>query len=310
MTRALPPLTALRAFEAFARAGSMTRAAQDLAITHGAVSRQVRALELRMGVRLVVGPRRDLRLTEAGQRLAAALSSAFDMIAAALPGAALDRELVVSCYGTFAMKWLIPRLPGFLDQQPGLRVRILESYAPVDFGLGYQAAIRSIEGRPAGDWRYTAFMPNHVGLVMSAELLAEQGGDLQRVLALPRLHCASFLAGWSEWGRQAGIALPPSPMDREFEHNSHMLEAAAAGLGVGVTTWSFAEPEVLRGRLAAPFGFVTIPARYLYLRPRLAENPAAEAFGLWLRAEGARAPPPPGLTLPKAGRVDTGMGAA
>src|SRR5262249_3310870 len=155
---ALPSLTGLQSFEAFARLGGMTAAAAELNVTHGAVSRQVRALEARLGVAMVVGPRHDLRLTEAGQRLATALTSAFDQVAAALPGAGPDQELVLSCLGTLAMKWLIPRLPRFLDQHPGLRVRIVESYAPVDFSAGVHAAIRIHAGRAPEGLKVRPFM--------------------------------------------------------------------------------------------------------------------------------------------------------
>ncbi len=118
--RQLPPLNALRAFEAFGRHGRMTLAAEELCVTHGAVSRQIRQLEEHLGVALTEGPRSRLRMTEAGLKLAQALTPAFDQIAAASPRRAPDgpRPLVVSCLPTFAMKWLIPRLPGFQAGHP------------------------------------------------------------------------------------------------------------------------------------------------------------------------------------------------
>lgn len=292
--RPLPSLTGLRAFEAFARLGSMTAAGAELCITHGAVSRQVHALEAQLGVRLVAGPRHELRLTEAGRTLAGALTPALDMIAGGLPGAGPDTELVISCLGTFAMKWLIPRLPRFLERQPGVRVRIVESHSAADFSQGgLHAAIR-IERDPTPEGvRATPFMAHHHGPVLAPELLAEVGGDLQRVLALPRLHSETFREAWEAWAGHSGVALPPVATDREFEHNSYMLEAAAAGLGVAVTAWAFAAPDIERGRLVAPFGFAPVKDRYLFLRPRLAENPVAEAFGAWLKDEAARSPAPP-----------------
>jgi DNA-binding transcriptional LysR family regulator len=295
MSRApLPSLTGLRAFEAFARHGSMTAAASELGITHGAVSRQVRALQARLGVRLVVGPRHDLRLTEAGRTLAGALSPAFDMIAAALPGAGAEQELVVSCLGTLAMKWLIPRLAAFHEQHPAVRVRIVESHAPVDFSQGgLHAAIRIEDGKPPEGVRVTPFMRHFHGPVLAPRLLEETRGDLAAILGLPRLHTETRRPAWDEWAARAGVALPPASLDRTFEHNSYMLEAAAAGLGVAIAPWAFAAEDVLRGRLAAPFGFEPVPGRFLYLRPRIADNPAAEAFGAWLQSEGPRSPEPP-----------------
>ena len=299
--RALPSLTGLQSFEAFARLGGMTAAAQELHVTHGAVSRQVRTLENRLGVALVVGPRHDLKLTEAGQCLALALTSAFDQIAAALPGAGPDQELVVSCLGTLAMKWLIPRLPRFLDQHPGLRVRILESYAAVDFSAGVHAAIRIHDGRAPEGIRVRPFMAHHHGPVLAPDLWAACDGDVARLLALPRLHSESFRPAWREWAARVGLDLTDAREDREFEHNSYMLEAAAAGLGVAVAPWAFAASDVERGRLVAPLGFAPVEARYALLHPAHAQNPLADALAEWLRREGAAtSPPPPPDVVPKA----------
>jgi LysR family glycine cleavage system transcriptional activator len=293
--RRLPPLTSLRAFEAFARSGSMTLAADELCVTHGAVSRQVRGLEDQLGARLVEGPKHALRLTLAGRELAAGLSSAFDLIAAALPGAGPVEELSVSCLGTLAMKWLIPRLPDFLDAHPGLRVRIVESHGPVDFAAGdLHAAIRVVELDARTGAEATPFMAHYHGPVLSPELLASVGGDLQAVLRLPRLNSETFRPAWASWAARAGVApLPPAPTEREFEHNSYMLEAAAAGLGVAVTPWAFAMADIERGRLVAPFGFEPVEARFVYLRPLRSRNPAAAAFGEWLKQQGASSAPPP-----------------
>lgn len=294
MRRPLPPLTGLRSFEAFARTGSMTRAAAELNITHGAVSRQVRALEARLGASLVVGARHELQLTDAGGCLAAALTAAFDQIAAALPGGETERELVISCLGTLAMKWLIPRLPGFLDRRPDIRVRIVESHAPADFSQGgVQAAIRIMSERPPEGVRAIPFMAHHHGPVLSPERWRACGGDREAALRLPRLHAETFRPAWTEWAKRAGVALPASPDDREFEHNSYMLEAAAAGLGIAIAPWAFAAPDVEAGRLVAPFGFAPVEARYVLLHPAQTRNGAVEAFADWLREQGAATPRPP-----------------
>jgi len=296
--RALPPLNGLRAFEAYARLGSMIAAAEALGVTHGAVSRQVRGLELQLGARLLAGPKHALTLTEAGRELASALTPAFDLIAAALPGAGPAEELVVSCLGTLAMKWLIPRLPAFLDAHPGLRVRILESHAPVDFGAGgLHAAIRVLTPKAASAYRATPIMALHHGPVLSPALLAETGADPERLLRLPRLRSETFHPAWDLWAAGQDVTLPPGVTEREFEHNSYMLEAAAAGLGVAVTPWPFAQADIERGRLVAPFGFQVLPERFVYLRPPYGEHPAAEAFGDWLAREGRRNARPPAATL-------------
>jgi DNA-binding transcriptional LysR family regulator len=174
-----------------------------------------------------------------------------------------------------------------------VRVRIVESHAPVDFSQGgLHAAIRIHDGSRT-DHRVTRFMAHFHGPVVSPALL--EGLDMDRMLALPRLRSETFRQAWGDWAARAGVALPPSPLDREFEHNSYMLEAAAAGLGVAITPWAFACDDIARGRLAAPFGFTPLDERYFYayLRPRLGDNPLAAAFGDWLKQEGAATPPPP-----------------
>lgn len=301
MSRApLPSLKGLRAFEAFARTGSMTRAAEELLVTHGAVSRQVKALEQQLGARLVTGPRHRLTLTAAGRQLALSLGAAFDMIAAALPGAEDTQELVVSCIGALAMKWLIPRLPRFVEAHPSVRVRIVESHEPVDFSQGgLHAAIRLQRGPPDPGVRALAFLDHAYGPVLSPALFEQTGRDVAKVLDLPRLHAETFPTGWSQWAKDARVSLPPTPPERAFEHNSYMLEAAAAGLGVAITARAFAQDDIARGRLVAPWGFTSMATRFTYLRPALANNPAATAFGAWLREEGRRGPAPPSHLRPE-----------
>lgn len=297
--RPIPSLIGLRAFEAFGRTGSMTAAAAELHVTHGAVSRQVRALEALLGVRLVVGPRHQLRLTGAGERLVRATSSAFDLIATALPGASEETQIVLSCLGTLAMKWLIPRLPDFLGSHPGLRVRIVESHAPVDFSDGgLHAAIRVLSGRAPPDLKASSFMAHYHGPVLSPAVWADCHGDCERLLGLPRLHSETFRPAWETWARRANVPLPASAEDREFEHNSYMLEAAAAGLGVAVAPWAFAAADIDRGRLIAPFGFEqVVDAHFVLLRPRHAANTAVDALSIWLKEQGRASPQPPRAEL-------------
>jgi LysR family glycine cleavage system transcriptional activator len=291
--RALPSLTGLRAFEAYGRLRSMTRAADDLRVTHGAVSRQIKALEADVGAALLAGPRHRLELTAAGARLASALSGAFDLIGGALPGAGPGRVLNVSCLSALAMKWLIPRLPGFVTTHPGVQVQILEGWRPADFGDGViHAAIRADRPPAARGQRVTAFMPNFHGPVLSPARFRKIGEDRSRALELCRLRSETFLASWAAWASGAGVALPAAGEHLTFEHSAYMLEAAAAGLGIAVTTWAFAAPDILSGRLVAPWGFNRLAQPFVYIRPR-ADNPAAEAFGAWLVSEGRRSPTPP-----------------
>ena len=296
--RSLPPLNALRAFEAFARHGRMTLAADELCVTHGAISRQIRQLEDHLGVALTEGPRTRLVLTSAGVTLAQALTAAFDQIDAAIPRApdAPDRALVVSCLPTFAMKWLIPRLPGFVAAHPDIPVSIVESNGPFDFradGVDLAIRMRLPDAPPSPDADVTPFLKHYVGPVLSPTLAA-RASDLDALAALPRLHTRTFLESWAEWETAAGEALPAAAVNREFDHYFYMLEAAAAGLGVAVSPWAFAEGDLAAGRLVAPLGLIPGRAEVCALTPRGKATKAARRFRDWLRTEGATTPPPPG----------------
>ncbi|CAN5249588.1 LysR family transcriptional regulator [soil metagenome] len=303
MTRpAPPPLNALRAFEAFARHGGMTAAAAELCVTHGAVSRQVRTLQETLGVVLVTGPRHRLTLTAAGNALARSLSGAFVAIddAVATAKAGPYREIDISCLGTFALKWLIPRLPGFLAAHPEVRVRMSESYAPADFKRDrIDGAIRIREEGPAPRGQeVTPFLDQQQGLVVAPHLIADDD-SIAAIARLPRLHSATFRESWTVWSRLMGLTLPPAPVEREFGHNHSMVEAVAAGLGAAIAPWAFVAPDVTSGRLAAPFSFIARPtSRFVFLRPAGRKDAAVDAFRDWLVEQGQTSPLPTPWTGP------------
>jgi len=298
-----PPLNALRAFEAFARHGGMTAAAAELCVTHGAVSRHVRALQEALGAPLVTGPRHRLVLTPAGAELAGRLSASFAAIndAVAAVRAGDHREIEISCLGTLALKWLIPRLGTFLAAHPEIRVRLSESYAPVDFARDrFNGAIRILnpEAETAGA-EVTPFLPQYQGPV-AAPHVTPPGQSLEAFAALPRLHAATFPESWRVWSELTGVALPPAGVEREFAHNHSMIEAAAAGMGAAIAPWVFVAPDIAAGRLTAPFGFALRPSQFAFLRPAGRKDAAIDAFRDWLVAEGAVSPPPIPSTDPGA----------
>ena len=295
--RSLPPLNALRAFEAFGRRGRMTLAAGELCVTHGAISRQIRQLEDHLGVALTDGPRNNLTLTEAGLTLAQALTLALDQIDAALPkpAGAGDHALTVSCLPTVAMKWLIPRLPDFVAAHPEIQARIVESNGPFDFradGVDLAIRMRLPDAPPSPDSDVTPFLKHAVGPV-AAPTLAAQVHDLESLSRLPRLHTRTFLESWAEWEAAAGVTLPPASVNREFDHYFYMLEAAAAGLGVALSPFAFAESDLAAGRLVAPLGLVPGRAQVCALPPKGKATRAARRFRDWLVVQGAATPAPP-----------------
>lgn len=299
--RALPPLGGLRAFEAFARQGRMTAAAAELCVTHGAVSRQIKHLEEALGVSLIEGPRNRLKITEPGLKLAEALTRAFDLIEEASPrrrSADAGGPLEVSCLATLGMKWLIPRLPRFVERHPDLQVRISERNGEVDFeadGVDLAIRMRDEGDLASSDAEVTPFMDHWQGPLLAPELIGESPLTVEMMAAMPRLHTRSYLRGWADWAERMGVELPPAPVDREFDHYFYMLEAAVAGLGVAIGPWAFVTRELAAGRLAAPFGFVRAKARYVVLVPRRNARPAARRMLQWLVEEGAATPEPDNL---------------
>jgi DNA-binding transcriptional LysR family regulator len=294
--RSLPPLTALRAFEAFGRLGQMTAAADELCVTHGAVSRQIRGLERDFGVRLTVGPRHRLKLTDEGARLAASLTAALDQVERTFVDlkSAAARELHVSCVGTLAMRWLIPRLAGFHERHPGLRVKVTEAYAPVDLRRApFDAAIRLAEHVPAHGVNAMVFLRNFHGPVVTPRLFNGAGPTVERIASLPRLTTRTHPSAWSEWEAHTGRALGEPAETREYEHVFYTLEAALAGLGVAMSPWIYVAGDIEAARLVAPLGFVETPARFNFILPAGPVKPSAGAFRDWLLAEAEAAPSPP-----------------
>ena len=295
MTRRLPSLNALAAFEAAARLGRMTLAAREMSVTHGAVSRHVRHLEEVLGIRLFEGPKNALRLTEAGRRLLSHLTAGFDSIEAGVRAVADEEEgtLDISCTGTFSMRWLIPRLSRFREVHPGIDVRLSASYAPIDFARErYDVAIRLADHPLPPDTPVTMLFAEYVGPVLSPALAARldltRPGGLERA---PILHTITRRHAWDDWAARAGWVPGSDLAGAEYEHFYYMLEAATGGLGVGIAPWPCVIDDVTAGRLVAPFGFIPSGMDYVAARrPRRSRK--AQAFCAWLAGEAAGTPMP------------------
>jgi DNA-binding transcriptional LysR family regulator len=293
--RALPPLNALRAFEAFGRLGSMGAAANELFVTHGAVSRQIRQLEQWLGFKLTEGPKTGLRLTPQADRLLEAVTGAFDGIEMALPvrPAGLNHDLRVACYGTFAIRWLIPRLPDFVARCPQVRLHLREAQGLVDFAAGdVDAAIQIRSGPSDPGLELTPLMTNRYGPVLSPAV-AIGAADPASLLAMPRLHTRTWLQAWADWSEATGADLNPDVAEQTYDHFSHALEAAAAGLGVAMAPWIFVADDVLSGRLSAPAGFATLPGHVAFARPVVRRTEAGNLFRAWLLEQSEKMPSAP-----------------
>jgi len=285
MPRSLPSLNALRAFEAAARLGSVTAAADELHVTHGAVSRQVKLLEQILGSPLFHRAGTGLRLSETGARLLPVLTSAFDLMEAGVAQATRARggQLVVSCLGTFTMRWLIPRLFAFRAAHPGIEVQLSASDAPVNFLRdGIDLAIR-VERPPwPADVSVRPFIEEEVGPVLSAglqeKLRLRAPADLARATLL---HTETRRSAWADWFAAAGEPAVRPVGSQTFEHFYFMLQAAASGLGVAIGPKVLVDDDLAAGRLVAPFGFVKSGLSYVSMRPRR-EDARAALFEDWL----------------------------
>lgn len=283
MARRIPSLNALRAFEAAGRHGRMTLAADELNVTHSAISRQIQHLEEILGVPLFEGPKNRMRLTEAGSTLLSGLGAAFDQIDISVRAVAdtEDGPLDVSCPGTFTMRWLIPRLYRFQAEYPGIDVRLTASSRPVDFSRdGFDVAIR-VGAAPWPDGAdVIPLFPEQTGLVLSPSL---DDALSTRFGGVPLLHTRTRLRAWGDWLSRSGMTIEGGARV-EYEHFYFMLEAAGAGLGVCVAPWPYVTDDIRNGRLVAPLGFLDSGHEYVALR-RARRNRKSTLFCEWLRGE-------------------------
>ncbi len=283
MARRLPSLNALRAFEAAGRLGRMTLAAEELHVTHSAISRQVQHLEDLLGVPLFEGPKNRLQLTDAGSRLLASLVTSFDQIDVAVRSIA-DTEagpLDVSCPGTFTMRWLIPRLYRFREIRPEIEVRLSASSRPVDFSRdGFDVAIRAGRGPWPGNAEVIDLFAEQTGPVMAPAIARRSGGTLKGV---PLLHSRTRRHAWRQWGDASGVVVDDA-LGPEFEHFYFMLEAASSGLGACTAPWPLVADDIRAGRLEAPYGFAASGQSYVALR-RTRQHRRSAIFCAWLEEE-------------------------
>ena len=292
MKRRLPSLNALRAFEAAARLGRMHAAADELSVTPGAISRQVRQLEAYLGLPLFEGSKNQPRLSRQGQTLLPVLSAAFDQMETTLQALAeeIQDTLDVACLGTFSMRWLIPRLYQFNALHPQIDVR-LSTAERLRFGQAQRHDLVIDVGHGPLQAGTFELFPEQLGPVLSPALAAalalQEPADLA---GAPLLRTRTRRNAWTMWCESLGFA-PLEGSGAEFEHYYFSIEAALGGLGVCLAPWHLVADEVLAGRLLAPFGFQ--PSGYRYRASARANHPAAALFSHWLQQQSAQMPPAP-----------------
>jgi LysR family glycine cleavage system transcriptional activator len=294
MSPPLPPLNALRAFEAIARHLSFAKAADELHVTPAALSHQIRALEEQLGLPLFHRRTRAIELTDAGRLIYPGLHAGFESVRGAM--AQLDRSrdsnvLVISATPGLVAKWLMPRLWRFLHAHPDIDARVSASLKIADFAAeGVDVAIRlSKENHPE---LYAERLFNDSVLPVCSPRLVEQGlrspADLPR---FPLIHYdipMSMRAPplWADWFAVAGLQ---GDATRGLKVNvaDHALDAAVAGAGVSLSFKLIASDDVHSGRLVTPFGpELPLASGYNFVCPKGHEKrPNVRAFRDWLFAE-------------------------
>lgn len=290
MTRKLPPLNSVRAFEAAGRHVSFTNAAAELNVTHGAVSRHVAQLETWLGTSLFQRTASQLTLTPAGRAYLAEATAVLDRLAVASMHA-IDQvtpsSLVINAPPTFTMRWLIPRISRFQQRRAGVEVRLTTSYAPVNFQEhAYDVAIRGAS-EPLPNVVSTPFLSELIVPICHSDLGAGQRLNEPRDLARHTLiSYATEPYGWSDWLAEAGEpALQPAGQ-LKFEQMYFALQAASEGLGVVLLPLFLAMDELLAGKLCIPFG-VRAAKRRQYFAYCGHRNAVVDDLMQWLVDEGA-----------------------
>ncbi len=259
-------LGGIRFFEAAARHQSFMRAADELHLTHGAVSRQIRQLEEALGVALFERRNRAVFLTEAGRILHAAAAQSLEVLAMAaerIRAHGQQRALVLSCEPTIAMRWLIPRLPRFTDAHPDITLHLMAAGGPVDFARsGVDLALRRNDFHFGPQLHAYEVAEEWMGVVCRAG----PGPRAVALASLDRLHTRSRPDAWRRWAQAAG-STQRFGADAWYEHFYLTIQAAAAGLGCTVASRLMVADEIADGRMAAPLGFVRDGSSYHLLSP-------------------------------------------
>ena len=295
MFRRLPPLSALRAFEAAARHGSFKQAAQELAVTPTAISHQIRTLEEHAGLALFERRARKVMLTDAGAQLYPVLRDGFDAFAAVMERLTRRRrraQVTISATIAFTARWLVPRVAAFRALHPQIDLQLLASDDVVDLDTAdVDIAVRYGSG-PHPGFAVVPLFADRFAPVTNPMLKVESAADLvQRPLIdcqWRRRHPGN--PTWARWFAAAGLPEPEGPPLLRFSDESHAIQAAVAGQGVALVSLALAKAELAAGQLIQPLG-PSIPGFRHHLLTREDETDAAvTAVASWLLSEAEALP--------------------
>lgn len=288
--RKLPNLGALKVFEAAARLESFSRAADELFVTHGAVSHQIRALEADLGVALFTREGKRVQLSEAGARYARKIRTALMDIShatQALRGGNRERRLIVSILPSFAARWLTPRIGRFIEKHPEIDLELLSTNAPADFGrddvdVGLRFGFGVYPGLHAEALLDEVFFPACAPTLNGGRLPATPA----ELANFPLLRSDDNL--WRSWFDAAHLEDWPEPSTGVlYQDSSMLLQAAIDGQGIALVRRSLAMHEILAGRLKRLFE-IDGPSPWSYwlvcAKP-MADCPRVAALRAWLAEE-------------------------
>ena len=282
--RPLPPLNAVRAFEAAARRGSFTAAATELGVSHAAISRHVRGLEARLGVPLLLREGRGLVLTEAGQAFAAVVADAFDRLSQGMVAISAESgrgRMRLSVEPAFAGRWLVPRLGEFRQTHPGIDIELDPTNRLVDFRAD-QTDLAIRYGRGVWPGLVAERLVHVMDYPVCAPDLAASPPQPEALRGQTLLHDESAQT-WALWLDAAGITGIDATRGPRFHDVALALDAAMAGQGIAMGDDVLCARDIAAGRLVRLFD-VTVPRNWYWLV--MAEgrrlSPAAGAFRSWL----------------------------
>lgn len=279
--RNLPPMSTLRAFEATARTGSVTRAAEELFRTHGAVSRQLRQLQEHAGVELFERDGTGVRLNEHGRAFHDVVRVAFDQLEqgyARVLDQARGPTLHVACSATFAMRWLVPELVDFYRERPDIRIRLSMTSAREMRTEGADVVIAwDLSSYPTADrQRAISLAPVAFGPVCAPALV-------KTIKKGTRITHDFTSSAWDQWETKTGKHIAPGD-GLTFPHTHLCIQAALSGLGVALVEQRLVSAELAAGTLVAPYGFTEFQGGLMAVPADRAIPADVDGFVAWLRA--------------------------
>ncbi|MBR0780302.1 LysR substrate-binding domain-containing protein [Bradyrhizobium iriomotense] len=302
--RQMPSLKALRAFEAAARHSSVSEAGRELNVSHSAISQQISILEDYFRRPLFLRKGKRIAPTAEANALLEDIRLSFDRIAIAserFKRSGGARSVTINATPSFAMRWLIPRLPGFQSAYPDIEIRISTSATDQIAGLGEPFDIiirRDVMDRT--DHRCDRFLDDVSTVVVGRRLLEEANlRSPSDLLSIPLLHMRSRPDSWPRWFKLNGVDCSDPLAGPLFDHFFLSVQAATNGLGAAIVPCALVESDLAAGVLATPFSSRDLvePGFYLLYRTDFATDPTGRTFMDWLMAEGRGHKPSSGTSV-------------